>query len=204
MNGGTLKGLILMRFEGEAALTEIPALRNMARWFIAHEAAHFWLGQAVGYEGARDSWIMEGGADLLAVRTVGRLDPAFDGRKVLNERPARLLGAGGKAGGDRHRAGRPSRQLRLRRAILPGCGKGQQGRLLRLYQGADRRQPCQGGSQQRRLAGGARPRERHAGSVEAIRGLLEFGSPEPKAALAGLLKRAGIAFTLDPKGVPQL
>jgi hypothetical protein len=70
MNGGTLKGLILMRFEGQQAVDELPALRNMARWFIAHEAAHFWLGQAVTYDSPRDSWIMEGGADLLAIRTI--------------------------------------------------------------------------------------------------------------------------------------
>ena len=31
MNGGTLKGLILMRFEGEQAVNELPALRDMAR-----------------------------------------------------------------------------------------------------------------------------------------------------------------------------
>lgn len=85
MNGGTLKGLILMRFEGRQALSELPALRDMARWFVAHEAAHFWLGQAVTYDSPRDSWIMEGGADLLAIRTIAGLDPSYDGRKLLNE-----------------------------------------------------------------------------------------------------------------------
>ena len=85
MNGGTLKGLILMRFEGRQAVSELPALRNMARWFVAHEAAHFWLGQAVTYDTPRDSWIMEGGADLLAIRTIAGLDPSYDGRKLLNE-----------------------------------------------------------------------------------------------------------------------
>ena len=86
MNGGTLKGLILMRLEGEAALAPNPALRDMARWFIAHEAAHFWLGQAVSYEGSRDSWIMEGGADLLAARTVQRLDPSYSRRRRSSTR----------------------------------------------------------------------------------------------------------------------
>ena len=85
MNGGTLKGLILMRFEGQRALTPHPKVSEMARWFMAHEAAHFWLGQAVGYEHPRDGWITEGGADLLAYRTVAAMDPAFDVGAALQE-----------------------------------------------------------------------------------------------------------------------
>src|SRR4030095_9048957 len=53
--------------------------------FIAHEASHFWLGQSVRYTTQFDSWIMEGGADLLAMRTVQQLDPRFNGSKKINE-----------------------------------------------------------------------------------------------------------------------
>ena len=42
------------------------------------------------------------------------------------------------------------------------------------------------------------------GASAHIRRLLETGSPKPAEELAGLLKSAGIAFTLDAKGVPQL
>ena len=62
MGGSVLPGLIVMTFEGEGVVTEHPALRNQARWFVAHEAAHFWLGEAVRYEHSRDAWITEGGA----------------------------------------------------------------------------------------------------------------------------------------------
>ncbi|MNN29453.1 hypothetical protein D3C81_1430550 [compost metagenome] len=54
-----------------------------SRWFIGHESAHFWLGQAVRYEFARDAWITEGGADLMAVRALKALDPAYDDRAEL-------------------------------------------------------------------------------------------------------------------------
>ena len=53
-------------------------------WFVAHEAAHFWLGQTVSYQYARDAWITEGGADLLAIRAVAEADPAYDPRVELN------------------------------------------------------------------------------------------------------------------------
>ena len=54
-----------------------------AHWFIGHEGAHFWLGQAVRYEYARDMWITEGGADLMAVRALKALNPAYDARAEL-------------------------------------------------------------------------------------------------------------------------
>jgi hypothetical protein len=82
-SGSVLPGLVVMTFLGEGLLKEVPAVRDQARWFIAHEGAHFWLGQAVRYEGPRDSWITEGGAELLAIRTVGSLDPAYDAAAAL-------------------------------------------------------------------------------------------------------------------------
>jgi hypothetical protein len=45
MGGSVLPGLVTMTFEGEGVLEERPEMRNQARWFIAHESAHFWLGQ---------------------------------------------------------------------------------------------------------------------------------------------------------------
>jgi hypothetical protein len=83
MGGSVLPGLVTMTFEGEGVLEERPELRNQARWFIAHESAHFWLGQAVRYQYSREAWITEGGADLLAFRTVAATDPAYDARAQL-------------------------------------------------------------------------------------------------------------------------
>ena len=85
MGGSVLPGLVVMTFEGEGVLTENRELRNQARWFIAHESAHFWLGQAVAYQFSRDAWITEGGADLLAIRAVAALDPTYDARARLQQ-----------------------------------------------------------------------------------------------------------------------
>ncbi|WP_426029279.1 hypothetical protein [Brevundimonas sp. TWP2-3-4b2] len=46
MSGGVRPGLILLAFEGEGVLDREPRTLARARWFIAHEAAHFWLGSS--------------------------------------------------------------------------------------------------------------------------------------------------------------
>jgi len=83
LSGSVLPGLITASFEGKALLTEEPDILARNRWFIGHEGAHFWLGQTVRYERARDSWITEGGADLMAVRALKTLDPTYDAQAEL-------------------------------------------------------------------------------------------------------------------------
>ncbi|HYC67889.1 hypothetical protein [Brevundimonas sp.] len=83
MAGSVLPGLVVMAFEGDGVLEPTTGVRNLARWFIGHESAHFWLGGAVHYETALDSWITEGGADLMAVRGLQAVDPAYGGRSRL-------------------------------------------------------------------------------------------------------------------------
>ncbi len=83
--GSVLPGLVTMALEGEGLLERNDAALNQARWFIAHESAHFWLGQTIAYESGRDAWILEGGADLLAIRMIEKVDPAFDGDAILAE-----------------------------------------------------------------------------------------------------------------------
>jgi hypothetical protein len=83
--GSVLRGMIVMTYEGEGVLTENAEQRHQGLWFIAHEAAHFWVGQTAGYEYARDAWITEGGADLLAIRAVAEIEPTYDPRVALNE-----------------------------------------------------------------------------------------------------------------------
>ncbi len=63
----------------------IANVRSGALWFAAHEGAHFWLGQAVSYVRPQESWITEGGADLLAYRAVGAIDPLFDEPAALQK-----------------------------------------------------------------------------------------------------------------------
>ena len=78
LGGSVMPGLIAMGFEGSGVLEAGPEVLSRARWFISHEAAHFWLGQVVSYEVARESWITEGGADLMAFRATATLDAAYD------------------------------------------------------------------------------------------------------------------------------
>ena len=78
MGGSVMPGLIVMTFEGSGVLNPTAEMRTVSRWFIGHESAHFWLGQTIRYQFARDAWITEGGADLMAVRALSALDPAFD------------------------------------------------------------------------------------------------------------------------------
>src|SRR5690606_8209080 len=84
MGGSVLPGLISMSFEGEGVLNPDAAALQRAHWFIGHGAAHFWLGsQGLRYQYARDAWITEGGADLMAVRALAAIDPAYDPTEEL-------------------------------------------------------------------------------------------------------------------------
>jgi hypothetical protein len=204
MNGGTLKGLILMRFEGDAAVHELPALRNMARWFIAHEASHFWLGQADGYEAARDSWIMEGGADLLAVRTVSALDPSFDGRKVLNDavKDCATLAAKPVAGAIERGEHRANYACGAVFALV--AEKASNGDFFAFTKALIDANRARGEVNSAIWLAALDRASGKPALSRAVRELLDKGSAEPNGALAGLLKDAGIANTLDANGVPQL
>lgn len=85
MGGSVMPGLIVMNFDGEGVTRPSAGVLGMARWFIGHESAHFWLGQTVRYEFARDAWITEGGADLMAIRALKALDPEWDDRTELQK-----------------------------------------------------------------------------------------------------------------------
>ena len=85
MGGSVLPGLISMSFEGEGVLTSTGQVVTASHWFIAHESAHFWLGQRVRYARSRDAWITEGGADLMAIRALKALDSSYDDRAELQK-----------------------------------------------------------------------------------------------------------------------
>lgn len=204
MNGGTLKGLILMRFEGVDALQPDDALRRSARWFVAHEAAHFWLGQAVAYETPRDSWIMEGGADLLAIRTLARLDASYDAKKRLNRSIADCVKLAGKPVSSAHERGEHD--------AFYACGA-VFGLVAERANGGDffgfTRQLIADNQEDKRLNRAewlARldrvSRRPKLGRQIGV--MLDQGASDPAAAVAALLKDAGIAHALDANGVPQL
>ena len=204
MNGGTLKGLILMRFEGKAALQQLPALADLAHWFIAHEAAHFWLGQSVRYDGPRDSWIMEGGADLLAMRTVQRLNPGFDPKAKLNEALRDCAGL----------ADQPIATAIDRNEVRANYACGAVFALVaEKVSGGDFQRFVRRLIQNNRADGELSTDDwlaaldRSGGSraqSSSIRALVERGSANPGAVLARLLRDSGIPYAIDAKGVPRL
>jgi hypothetical protein len=98
LNGGVLKGLVLMRIAGQAATRPSAPLRALAYRYIAHESAHFWLGQLVDYEKVADNWIVEGGSDLLAIRALGANDGSYDMRAALQKSLDGCLAASRKGG----------------------------------------------------------------------------------------------------------
>lgn len=91
MGGSVLPGLVTMALEGEGLAKPNDKAAAYARWFVAHEAAHFWLGQAVHYDGPAESWITEGGADLLAFRATAATDKNFNAKARLSEARAECL-----------------------------------------------------------------------------------------------------------------
>lgn len=77
--GSVLPNLLAVRLEGDRLLAPSPDNLAGLRWFIAHESAHFWLGQAVAYSQSEEAWITEGGANLLAYRLIEQIDANYQG-----------------------------------------------------------------------------------------------------------------------------
>ena len=205
MNGGVVGGIVVMRFEGDQVIEPDQEMRELARWFIAHESAHFWLGEAVRYEASRDAWIMEGGADLLAVRTVAAMDPAYDARSFLNQAIAdcaRLAAGRGVASAEErgeHRAyyacgtvfglvAESSSRRSFEHFIRTLIDANQEDGVLTRAEWL---------AELDRVSGGA-------SLGRDISALLDRGSDDPKAAITSLLRRAGLPFTLAEDGTPRL
>ena len=76
--GSVLPGTVVMTVSGKQVLEDDAAVGNYARWLVSHEAAHFWVGQAVRYSTPAESWITEGSAELLAFRAIAAANPDYD------------------------------------------------------------------------------------------------------------------------------
>lgn len=83
--GSVLPGLITMSFEGAGLDSPNEAVLVNTTWFIAHEAAHFWLGQALSYDSRDRAWITEGGADLMAMRVAEAFNPSFPAEQFVDD-----------------------------------------------------------------------------------------------------------------------
>lgn len=205
MGGSTLQGMIVMTYEGEGVVAENVEARQGGLWFIAHEAAHFWLGNAVRYRYSREAWITEGGADLLAIRMVAAVDPTYDGRAALNRAIAECIELAEGAGVE-------SAEERNEHRAYYACGA-----VFGLVAEAASRRPfvefvraLLDGNRADRTVGRAEwlaALDRGAGDPSlsrAIERLLDEGAEDPGEALADLFTRAGIAFTRGEDGVPVL
>mgnify|MGYP002776668537 CR=1 FL=1 len=198
MGGSVLPGLIVMSFEGRGVTTPQAEIRERSRWFIGHEGVHFWLGQTVRYQFADEAWITEGGADLMAVRALKALDPAYDARNELQsevddcadlaKRPVAQAGERGE-----HRA------YYACGAVFALAAEGAQ----RQRTGGDwfdflkplLRQPDGVLSREEWLSGLTRVSRDPSlrGDVER---LLDQGAADPSAVIARLFQRTGVAFRL--------
>ena len=203
MGGSVLPGLISMNFEGEGVLDPDAQALARARWFIGHEAAHFWLGsQGLRYQYAREAWITEGGADLMAVRALKAIDPVYDDRAELQHEvddcvrlaASRPLSSAGDRGDNR---------------AYYACGAV----FGLVIEGAERR--AGGGDffdvvadfQRRDNDDGILSRDEWLGALTRlsrdptlandISTLLDQGVADPSAVIARLFQRTGVAFRLE-------
>jgi hypothetical protein len=205
MNGGVVSGTILMRFNGGGLLTENPRLRNMVRWFIAHESVHFWLGQAVSYERSRDAWITEGGADFLAVRTVQVLDPSYEWRAELNRSISECAGLSrgrGIASAEERAENRAYYACGALFALLVEKQSGEPySRFVRRLVDAnlaDRR------VNRAEWLAAARRATRDESLIAWIEQTLDSGHGDPFSAIAARLDRSGIPYARRENGLPEL
>lgn len=201
MGGSVMPGLVVMAFEGVGVVEPSAQVLGMARWFIGHESAHFWLGQTVRYERERDAWITEGGADLMAIRARKFIDDAWDERRELQKEVddcVRLAGqpvaeAGGRG---EHRA------YYACGAVFALAAEAAQKRATG-GDWFDFLQPLIAANR----ADGVLTRDEWLTALDVTSGdpalrrdierLLDEGATDPAAAIAGLLERAGVACTRE-------
>ncbi|WP_284734678.1 hypothetical protein [Sphingosinicella terrae] len=205
MGGSALPGLITMAYEGEGVVAETPGSRGFGLWFIAHEAAHFWLGHTVTYEYARDSWITEGGADLLAFRTVAMMDRDYDWRGALDlaiRDCARLAqGRGVASAEDRNE----QRAYYACGAVFGLVAEASAGGSFTAFVRALIDDNRGDGIVSRRDWLAALDRASGDPSLSADIGrLLDTGAEDPASLIASLLARAGVAHAVGDDGLPRL
>ena len=196
MGGSVLPGLVVMKFDGVGVVEPSARVLSMARWFIAHESAHFWLGQVVRYERASDAWITEGGADLMAVQAQKSVDPAYDAQVALQNEVDDCIGLADEpvadaAGRGEHRA------LYACGAVFAMAAEGTQRRATG-GDWFDFLKPLIDASRE----DGVLTRDEWLDALDAVSGdaslrrdievLLDAGSPQAGEVVAGLLERAGV------------
>jgi hypothetical protein len=203
--GGALQNQIVMEYEGEGLIKETPERRAEDLWFVAHEAAHFWLGQTVAYEFARDSWITEGGADLLALRVIAALDLPFDWRGYLNRSIAECATLTRRRGVESARDRNEHRAYYACGLVLSLVAESASGKPFHAFVRRlvdDNR--ADGVVTRAEWLGALTAQTRDRSLAGDIARLLERGDPDPARLIASLFKRAGVAFELDERQLPRV
>lgn len=210
MGGSVLPGLVVMALEGAGLAATSERALEYIRWFIGHEAAHFWLGEAVTYDRSRHAWMFEGGAELLAIRAMAELEPGYDPRTRLNDSVSRCIG---------HARGQPINNAEERSGhdAYYACGA-----VFGLVAeaAANRAEPGSGFTGfWRRLIDANRPdrvvsqeewlheltaRSGDPTLARDIRIMAEQGVAAPETVIASLFARAGVWHSLAPDGTPRL
>jgi hypothetical protein len=203
--GSTLRGLIAMRYAGAGMQKETVEQRQVDLWFIAHEAAHFWLGQTVGYEYARDAWITEGGAEMLAVRAVAEADPEYDPRIALNraiDDCIRITGRRGVEAAAERGERRAFYACGAMFALIAEAASGQSFyKFARRLIDANR---ADGVVSRADWLATLDDATRRPGLGRDIVRLLDKGHPDSGEFITALLEHAGVNFEIGPAGIPQL
>ncbi len=205
LSGGVVDGggVMAIGLSGKKILSADPAVTRALQLFYAHEASHFWMGQAVRLTRREDAWISEGGADFLAVASLQVLDAAFDPRPRLQDELDQCLALDG-----------PGEALATAEARGKSKGAYACGAILALAaESASRRHDthADGFSFQRRLIDAGRA----TGTVtealwlgqfadvasadlsQEVRAFIDNGVDDPKAFWERLFTATGVPFTRD-------
>lgn len=196
MGGSVLPGLISMSFEGEGVLNPDASALQRAHWFIGHEAAHFWLGsQGLRYQYARDAWITEGGADLMAVRALQVIDPAYDATAELQREVddcirlarGRAIATAGDRGDNRayYACGA------VWGMVIEAAGPGD---FLDVVAAFQRQNRDDGVLTREEWLAELTRRSGDPSLAADIARMLDDGVADPAAVIAGLFQRSGVAF----------
>ena len=209
MGGSVLPGLVIMAFEGEGIAEPSDGGLAYASWFIAHESAHFWLGETVRYDSSAHAWITEGGADLLAVRASAALDPNYDARPLLDTAIEDCIKLAGKpvdtaAERSEHRA------YYACGAVFALIAEAAVRRVKPSHDFFDFLRPLIDANR----ADGVVSKDewlahltkvsRDASLAHDIRQMTDEGVADPKATIVSLFSRAGVRHSLDAEGRPRL
>jgi hypothetical protein len=208
MGGSVLPSLIVMAFEGEGVTVRNASTEQAARWFIGHEGAHFWLGETIRHAFARDAWITEGGADLLAMRALSLLDPAYSAGGRLNsafDDCARLA-----VGKPLERAAEESQNRAyyacgsLFGLVAEAFAKRTGGDFFTFWRGVIDANRADGVVTTAEWLAELKRLSHDPKVARDIQAMVETGVPDPSSTLLALFDRAGISYTRSPDGKVRL